>query len=127
MTFAVVGIHGHFSKTLLLLFTPQIINFVLSIPQLFKLMPCPRHRLPGIDEATRLMKPSTFECKANEWRWLKVRPDDVECPNCTIICAILRICGPMKERQLTTTLLTIQIITSVVVFYIRYILFGTSK
>ena len=44
MTFAVVGIHSHFSKTLLMLFIPQIINFVYSVPQLFKLMPCPRHR-----------------------------------------------------------------------------------
>lgn len=31
MTFAVVGILGHFSKTLLLLFIPQLINFVLSL------------------------------------------------------------------------------------------------
>eukprot|EP01035_Chromulina_nebulosa_P025638 gene25638-33481_t len=30
MTFAVVGIHSHFSKTLLMLFIPQIINFVYS-------------------------------------------------------------------------------------------------
>ncbi len=46
MTFAVVGIHGHFSKALILMFLPQVINFVLSLPQLFKLVPCPRHRLP---------------------------------------------------------------------------------
>ena len=32
MTFAVVGILGHFSKTMLLFFIPQIFNFVLSIP-----------------------------------------------------------------------------------------------
>lgn len=32
MTFAVVGILGHFSKTMLLLFIPQVINFVLSFP-----------------------------------------------------------------------------------------------
>ena len=46
MTFAVAGILGHFSKTLLLFFVPQIFNFVLSVPQLFKLVPCPRHRMP---------------------------------------------------------------------------------
>ncbi len=46
MTFAVVGIHGHLSKTLLLMFLPQVVNFILSVPQLFKLVPCPRHRLP---------------------------------------------------------------------------------
>ena len=46
MTFAVIGILGHFSKTLLLFFLPQILNFLYSIPQLFGLVPCPRHRLP---------------------------------------------------------------------------------
>lgn len=46
MTFAVVGILGHFSKFLLFFFLPQIFNFLLSVPQLFKFVPCPRHRLP---------------------------------------------------------------------------------
>ncbi len=46
MTFAVVGIFGHFSKTLLLFFIPQILNFLYSVPQLFRIVPCPRHRLP---------------------------------------------------------------------------------
>lgn len=46
MAFAVVGIIGHFSKTLLLFFIPQIFNFLLSCPQLFGLVPCPRHRMP---------------------------------------------------------------------------------
>jgi UDP-N-acetylglucosamine--dolichyl-phosphate N-acetylglucosaminephosphotransferase len=46
MAFAVVGIQAHFSKTLLLFFLPQIFNFVLSCPQLFGIVPCPRHRLP---------------------------------------------------------------------------------
>ena len=36
VTFAVVGILGHFSKTLLLFFIPQVINFLWSCPQLFK-------------------------------------------------------------------------------------------
>lgn len=46
VTFAAVGIFGHFSKSLLLFFIPQLVNFILSLPQLFKLIPCPRHRLP---------------------------------------------------------------------------------
>jgi UDP-N-acetylglucosamine--dolichyl-phosphate N-acetylglucosaminephosphotransferase len=33
MTFACAGILGHFSKTLLLFFIPQILNFVISLPQ----------------------------------------------------------------------------------------------
>jgi UDP-N-acetylglucosamine--dolichyl-phosphate N-acetylglucosaminephosphotransferase len=46
MTFAVVGILGHFSKTMLLFFMPQIFNFLYSCPQLFHFVECPRHRLP---------------------------------------------------------------------------------
>ena len=46
MTFAVVGILGHFSKTMILFFLPQIFNFALSLPQLFHLVECPRHRMP---------------------------------------------------------------------------------
>ncbi len=46
MTFAVVGILGHFSKTMLLFFIPQVVNFLYSCPQLFKFVDCPRHRLP---------------------------------------------------------------------------------
>jgi len=46
MTFAVVAVLGHFSKTLMLFFIPQWINFFLSIPQLTGVIHCPRHRLP---------------------------------------------------------------------------------
>ena len=46
MTFAIVGVLGNFSKTVLLFMMPQIFNFVYSCPQLFKLVPCPRHRMP---------------------------------------------------------------------------------
>jgi len=56
MTFAVVGIFGNFSKTLLLLFIPQILNFLYSLPQLFGFVFCPRHRLPQADRKTGLLK-----------------------------------------------------------------------
>ena len=55
MTFAVVGIFGNFSKTLLLLFIPQILNFLYSLPQLFGFVFCPRHRLPKADADTGLL------------------------------------------------------------------------
>ncbi|KAF9279464.1 tunicamycin resistance protein [Mortierella alpina] len=58
MTFAVVGILAHYSKTLLLFFIPQIFNFLLSSPQLFRLVPCPRHRVPRYNRSTNLMEPS---------------------------------------------------------------------
>ena len=120
MTFAVIGIHSHFSKTLLMLFIPQIFNFVYSVPQLFKFLPCPRHRLPNIDPKTHLMDYSYFECKEHEYRWFKVRANDTRCPNCTILCAVLRVFGPMRERSLCIVLLTIQAAFSALAFYIRY-------
>ncbi|CAH8446685.1 unnamed protein product [Dicrocoelium dendriticum] len=58
MTLAVVGVLGHFSKTLMLFFIPQIFNFVYSVPQLFALIPCPRHRLPYYDTQDKLLHPS---------------------------------------------------------------------
>jgi len=57
MAFAVVGIQAHFSKTLLLFFLPQIFNFVLSCPQLFGLVPCPRHRVPRYESTPTPRRP----------------------------------------------------------------------
>ncbi|UXI20137.1 putative N-acetyltransferase san [Sarcoptes scabiei] len=66
MTFAVVGILGHFSKTMLLFFLPQIINFLYSCPQLFHLLPCPRHRLPKYHPETDRLNPSNFQFNRDE-------------------------------------------------------------
>lgn len=59
MTFAVVGILGHFPKTMILFFIPQVFNFVLSVPQLFHFIPCPRHRMPRFNRTTRKLECST--------------------------------------------------------------------
>ena len=85
MTFAVVGILGHFSKTMLLFFIPQLINFVLSIPQLFGIVFCPRHRLPKFNPQTYQL-----ECVHNHY---------------TLINAFLRVCGPTNEQQACNVLL----------------------
>ena len=66
MMFAVVGIVGHFSKTVLLLLIPQLVNFLYSIPQLFKILPCPRHRLPSFDPVLGFVKNSYMEFKPEE-------------------------------------------------------------
>lgn len=58
MVFSTVGILGHFSKTVLLFFVPQIFNFVLSCPQLFGLVPNPRHRVPRYHAETNSLYPS---------------------------------------------------------------------
>ena len=126
MTFAVVGIHGHFSKTLIMLFLPQIFNFVYSVPQLFHFVPCPRHRLPRYDPVTRLMYASTFPCKSTQYGLFKRAAGDIECPNFTIICAVLRIAGPMRERTLTIVLLCIQTVSVALAFVIRYVLLAES-
>lgn len=122
MTFAVVGILGHFSKTLLLFFIPQIINFLWSCPQLFKLVPCPRHRLPRLDPKTGLMQPSTFPCRPDQYTWLKRKPDDTECPNMTVISLCLQILGPMSERDLCLALLALQALSCAGGLFCRYFL-----
>ena len=124
MTFAVVGILGHFSKTLLLFFIPQVVNFLWSLPQLARIVPCPRHRLPAFNASTGLMEPSTFECKPYQYLWLKRlnRLDDkaVKIPNMTVINLALSILGPMNERNLCCVLLGLQLITCAFGFFMRY-------
>jgi len=124
MTFAVVGILGHFSKTLLLFFIPQVINFLWSVPQLFKIVPCPRHRLPAFNASTGLMEPSTFECKPNQHLWLKalnrIDPKAERIPNMTVINMALSIVGPMSERNLCSLLLGLQMVSCGFGFFMRY-------
>ncbi|KAA0172740.1 hypothetical protein FNF27_05840 [Cafeteria roenbergensis] len=115
MTIAVAGIQGHFSKTLLLFFAPQIINFLYSVPQLFKVVPCPRHRLPGVDAATGLMVPSTYEIKLSDG-------STATRDNMTLICLVLRITGPIKEATLTRVLLGIQVVACCAGIWLRFAL-----
>jgi UDP-N-acetylglucosamine--dolichyl-phosphate N-acetylglucosaminephosphotransferase len=122
MTFAVVGILGHFSKTLLLFFLPQILNFLWSIPQLFKRVPCPRHRLPSVRDGK--MYPSMFECEPHQYRWLKkfngLDPHATQIPNMTVINLFLTFFGPMGERDLCTALLALQWFSCATGLFIRY-------
>ncbi|RCH83119.1 UDP-N-acetylglucosamine--dolichyl-phosphate N-acetylglucosaminephosphotransferase [Rhizopus stolonifer] len=140
MTLAVVGIMGHFSKTLMLFFIPQIFNFVYSCPQLFRLVECPRHRMPRLDEKTGLLTCSTV--RPNEKRrlgtlghlslrllkifgLLKVFEYDkdgriMECNNLTLINLVLAHLGPTNERNTTVAVLSVQILSSLLAFFIRY-------
>jgi len=99
MTLAVVGILGHFSKTLLLFFIPQILNFTLSIPQLIGIVACPRHRLPKFNPNTGLLENSK---------------------NYTLINFFLWILGPMHEKTLCQLLLFFQVLCCAFGFFIRY-------
>ena len=127
MVFAVVGILGHFSKTLLLLFIPQIFNFIYSAPQLFKLVPCPRHRLPNFNARTGLLEPSvaTFTEERplspvvgkalrvlQRVKLLRVQVDSkgrvTEATNFTILNLWLVWRGPLHEERLALEILAIQ-------------------
>ncbi|KAK3107213.1 hypothetical protein FSP39_009619 [Pinctada imbricata] len=136
MTFAVVAILGHFSKTMLLFFIPQVANFIYSVPQVFKFVPCPRHRLPKYDSKLDKVGMSYTKFKSTDlnpigrliikvfrtFRVLEVIESDefVECNNMTLINLLLMYLGPLHERTLVIILLTIQVLCSGVAFFIRY-------
>lgn len=61
--------------------------------------------LNRVNVQTGLLEYSRFPCKPDEYKLFKVRRNDEEVPNCTIICLALRIFGPMHERTLSTVLL----------------------
>ncbi|KAL0481999.1 UDP-N-acetylglucosamine-dolichyl-phosphate N-acetylglucosaminephosphotransferase [Acrasis kona] len=98
MTLAVVGVLGHFSKTLMLFFIPQWLNFFISVPQLLFLH-CPRHRIPKYNEKTKLLESSK---------------------NFTLLNAVLEITGPMSEENLCKVMMAIQIVSCAFGFYVRY-------
>ena len=109
ITLAVVAITGHFTKTLMLFFIPQLLNFAISIPQLFGIVTCPRHRVPRWDSKTDTMHPSYATDK---------------CINLTLLNVALVIFGPMREGSLTKVLVGFQLFCTVVAFIIRYHLAG---
>ncbi|XP_006510054.1 UDP-N-acetylglucosamine--dolichyl-phosphate N-acetylglucosaminephosphotransferase isoform X1 [Mus musculus] len=140
MTFAVVGILGHFSKTMLLFFMPQVFNFLYSLPQLFHIIPCPRHRMPRLNAKTGKLEMSyskfktknlsflgTFILKvAENLRLVTVHQGEsedgafTECNNMTLINLLLKVFGPIHERNLTLLLLLLQVLSSAATFSIRY-------
>lgn len=137
MAFAVVGILGHFSKTLLLFFIPQVFNFLYSFPQLAGIIPCPRHRLPRLNEGTGLCEPSYAVLKRKPGavvsaalsllealRLLALVRDEkgtiIECSNLTILNLILVLRGPMREDRLTMWMMGVQVAGSAVAFGVRH-------
>lgn len=140
MTFAVVGILGHFSKTMLLFFIPQVLNFLYSLPQLFHIIPCPRHRLPRLNATTGKLEMSYSKFKTKSLSTLgtyilkvvkilhivDVRSgmdedgEYSECNNMTLINFVIKLIGPIHERNLTLLLLLIQVLGSMIAFSVRY-------
>jgi len=142
MAFAVVGIQAHYSKTLLLFFIPQIFNFIMSCPQLFGLVPCPRHRVPRYDPDTNLLYASTTEFPKAPSRLttvtlrtmaalglteLTLHPSSgaiQKATNLTILNFFLIRLGPMNEKRLVQVLMCSQVAGSVLAFLVRYGLAG---
>ncbi|KAL6745190.1 glycosyl transferase family 4-domain-containing protein [Haematococcus lacustris] len=108
MAIAVAGILGHFSETLLLFLLPQIFNFVYSLPQLFKIVPCPRHRLPVFDPKTGLLRPKP----APDWN---------------LVNLMLQVAGPCSENALCVRLLLLQAGCCLAGFGVRWLLTGVYK
>ena len=126
MIFAIVGILGHFSKTLLLLFIPQLVNFIYSAPQLFHIIPCPRHRLPRFNARTGLLEPSYATIQRPlywpvvpilkvlnilhllDLRLEKETGEVREVTNLTVLNLWLIWFGPMREDKLTMGILAAQ-------------------
>jgi UDP-N-acetylglucosamine--dolichyl-phosphate N-acetylglucosaminephosphotransferase len=137
MVFAVVAIQGHFSKTLILLLIPQAFNFVYSAPQLFHLVPCPRHRLPHFNARTGLLEPSRVEFRKplrqpiaeclkllHRLRLLDVETDTegkvASSSNFTLINLWLVWFGPMREDRLALGLLAFQFLVGVLGLFVRH-------
>ncbi|KAJ5273220.1 hypothetical protein N7478_008345 [Penicillium angulare] len=137
MVFAVVGILGHFSKTLLLLFVPQIFNFLYSTPQLFHFIPCPRHRLPKFNAATGLLNTSVTEWTVppspfiawildllHKLRLVRVTKDNdgqiIESTNLTILNLWLVWMGPMREDTLAWHMVGVQVLCGLLGLFIRH-------
>lgn len=140
MTFAVVSIVGHYSKTMVLFLMPQFVNFLYSCPQLFKPLgiPCPRHRMPAFDSERGFVKNSYAEFKLEELNTcgkaiyailrtcklahvLPPGPDGViRMSNLTLINFVLYVCGPCREDVLCMRLLALQAFCSGACFAVRF-------
>jgi UDP-N-acetylglucosamine--dolichyl-phosphate N-acetylglucosaminephosphotransferase len=103
MLFAVTGLCSHLNYTLFWMLLPQTINFCLSLPQLLKIHPCPRHRLPSYDAQTDTLQPSMYHGRMNQ----------------TLINYILKWLGPTHERLLNVYMICIQITSCSFAYYLR--------
>ncbi|XP_048127116.1 UDP-N-acetylglucosamine--dolichyl-phosphate N-acetylglucosaminephosphotransferase-like [Rhodamnia argentea] len=106
MTMAVVGILGHYSETLLIFFLPQILNFLLSLPQLAGFVKCPRHRLPRFDPQSGLLTGTN---------------------DGTLVNFFLRAFGRKTEKSLCILLLLFQAMACCFCFLLRWLLAGWYK
>ena len=82
-----VAVARHETEQLALIMCPQIVNTVLSLPELIGYLDCPRHRMPHYNPDTDKLYHSGYG---------------------TFMNVILWVCGPMHERQLFYVLMALQ-------------------
>lgn len=105
MSLAVAAILGHLTEALLVLMSPQLINFVISLPQLLGVVHCPRHRLPKLHPETGKLHSSG---------------------NLTLLNVILYLAGPRHERTLCIIALLLQAGAIGMLFLLRYLLLAAG-
>uniref|UniRef100_A0A7S1AY46 UDP-N-acetylglucosamine--dolichyl-phosphate N-acetylglucosaminephosphotransferase n=1 Tax=Noctiluca scintillans TaxID=2966 RepID=A0A7S1AY46_NOCSC len=140
MTLAVVCVVGHANKTLWLLQFPQLLNFVYSLPQLFRFIgiPQPRHRMPWYDTKTGYVINSYTDPFRREelpglgrvvfwilrnFRLAHVVPHadgTFRVSNLTLINFVMYVCGPSREDVLCCRLLLLQVLSVALCFIVRF-------
>ncbi|KAH9387337.1 UDP-N-acetylglucosamine--dolichyl-phosphate N-acetylglucosaminephosphotransferase [Nematocida major] len=122
-----IGLFGGFVKTLFLFFSLQLLNFLMSLPQIAKIIPCPRHRMPASDfTGAALLKPSIVEvskkhvqssymCRLVISLFTKCRlisctenKESICLSNFTVLNAILVWTGPISEPALFNVYMALQ-------------------
>merc|ERR1712241_536115 len=143
MTFAAVCILSRFSKMMVLLMLPQLLNFLYSCPQLFKFLgiPNPRHRMPAYDmrgfvkNSYTVVKTAELNAFGKAIFWVlktfklaHVKPPcedgTVEVSNLTLINFVLYVLGPCREDILCLRLLGLQVLCTIGCFAVRFGLAG---
>ena len=120
----------------------QVLNFLYSVPQLFGMIPCPRHRMPNYEQATDLLCNSYAEFDPDELNAMgrlvlalcerfklahvirTKRSKTVRMSNLTIINYALCLRGPTHEARLTLLLLQFQVVCNTLALLVRYRLAG---
>ncbi|RSM01682.1 hypothetical protein CEP52_008407 [Fusarium oligoseptatum] len=114
-------------------------NFLYSCPQIFGLIPCPRHRLPRFNARTGLLEPSVTPWSPErqphplvgqvlhllaKLRLLKVTTDEkgqfVETSNFTILNLWLVWRGPLREDRLAFEVTMLQLVVGLFGLFVRH-------
>lgn len=95
----------------------QLVNFIISIPQLIGIYPCPRHRMPAFSNG--FLIPSVFIKNKLKYRKNHLKQKTM---NFTLLNFILVLTGPLKERTLLLIFIVSQIIycSTFIVFLAQY-------